>query len=193
MGNDHQDQEVLAAAIRSGDQSTFSKLIDRHQRSVFFLGIGLGRGDEQFARDLVQKTFLQAWTHRKTFRGDSSFRTWIMKIAQTLALNEVKRAWRRREVATGEPNELDARRTTSGNAPGAFELLARGQARQFLRDAVNALPERQRTVTELRLYGNLSFAEIAQAIEITENNAKVSFHHAVRGIRKFLAERGVAA
>ena len=61
------------------------------------------------------------------------------------------------------------------------------------REAVDSLPERQRQVAMIRLYEDLSFAEVASICGITANNAKVNYHHAVRNIRSFLAARGIAA
>ena len=75
----------------------------------------------------------------------------------------------------------------------ADERLALQQRRELLQEALAELPPRQRTVALLRLYEELSFAEIAMVCEISENTAKVNFHHAVRNVRKYLDEKGVAA
>ncbi len=155
------------------------------------LALRMSRGDEQLAREVVQKTFLKAWTHRDGFRGEASFKTWVLRIAHNLCSNELRRAWRKREVnptgPSGEPAELGR------VEPRAFDALAVSEARGHLREAVEALPARQRSVALLRIYQELSFAEVGEVIGITANNAKVSFHHAVKNIRRHLAERGVAA
>lgn len=171
----------------AGDRAAFSRVVRLHQRSVFFTALRIGRGDEQFARDVVQKTFLQAWTKRASFRGEASVKTWMLRIATNLALNEMRRAWRSREVVpeVAEPRHLgqvEAR---------AFDDLATAEARGMLRKAVEALSPRQRAVAVLRLYEDLSFADIAAACDITANNAKVNFHHAVKNIRRSLAAAGV--
>jgi len=183
--------DELTAAVRRGDEAIFSRLVREHQRSVFFLALRMTRGDEPFARDIVQKTFLAAWRHRENFRGDASFRTWVLRIAHNQCLNELGRAWRRREFGTGEDevsSPIDA-----PDDDNALDLLVRGEARRLLGDAVAALPTRQRSVAMLRLYEDLSFPEVAEICGITVNNAKVNFHHAVRNIRQFLAKQGVAA
>ena len=142
------------------------------------------------ARDVSQKAFLQAWTHRESFRGEASFKSWLLRITTNVCNNELRRAWRRRELsAEGD----DAPRELGRTEARAFEALADSEARKHLRGAVDQLPEQQQKVALLRLYSDLSFKEVGEICGITPNNAKVNFHHAVRNIRKFLAARGVAA
>lgn len=180
----------LTAAIRRGDADVFSHLVQEHQRSVFFMALRMTRGDEPFARDIVQKSFLAAWRHRKSFRGEASFRTWLLRIAHNECLNELGRAWRKRESGIIEEDAVPVPESRGENP---LDLLVRGEARELLVEAVASLSTRQRSVAMLRLYQDLSFKEIADVTGITVNNAKVNFHHAVRNIRQFLANQGVAA
>ncbi len=185
--------QALLEQIHGGDRAVFSALIREHQRSVFFLSLRLTSGDEAFARDIVQKTFLQAWTHRTGFRGEASFKSWILRIASNLAKNELRKAWRRREVASTIDGAEGGLPLGKPAPESAFDQLARGEARSYLRQAVEKLPNQQRRVVLLRLYEDLSFKEVGDLCGITPNNAKVNFHHAVKNIRKFLAAQGVAA
>ena len=100
------DDELLRK-IHAGDRAVFSSLVREHQRSVFFTAMRLSSGDEASARDIVQKAFLQAWTHREKFRGQASFKTWLLRITTNVAKNEQRRAWRRREFTPGEGTEED--------------------------------------------------------------------------------------
>ena len=182
------DAELERAAM-SGDRAAFSQVVRLHQRSVFFTALRMGRGDEQFARDISQKTFLQAWSKRSSFRGESSLKTWLLRITTNLALNELRRAWRHREVVPDD----DSGETPLGTVEArAFDALATSEARGLLREAVETLSPRQRAVAVLRIYEDLSFADIAASCGITTNNAKVNFHHAVRNIQRSLAAAGVA-
>lgn len=170
----------------------FSALVREHQRSVFFLLMRLSRGDEQLSRDMVQKSFLKAWSHRESFRGEASFKTWILRIARNLMLNELSRAWRKRELSP-EPTDGGSPAPLGRVEAEAFADLELSQQRALLQEAISALSERQRAVAVLRLYHDLPFSEVAIICEITTNNAKVNFHHAVSNIRKFLSNEGVAA
>jgi RNA polymerase sigma-70 factor, ECF subfamily len=171
----------------NGNRKAFSVLVRRHQRSIFFTALRVGRGDEQFARDITQKTFLKGWSKRATFRGEASVKTWLLRIATNLALNEMQRAWRHREVVPDD----DAPILGSVEAK-AFDALATAEARGLLKEAVEALSPRQRAVAMLRIYEDLPFSDIATACGITANNAKVNFHHAVGNIRRSLAAAGVS-
>ena len=185
------DDELLRK-IHAGDRAVFSSLVREHQRSVFFTAMRLSSGDEASARDIVQKAFLQAWAHREKFRGQASFKTWLLRITTNVAKNEQRRAWRRREFTPGEGTEEDFEPLTP-EAETSFDVLASKRAREFLRDAVESLPQRQREIALLRIYEDLSFVEVAECCGTSANNAKVSFHHAVKNIRKFLAAKGLAA
>ncbi len=181
----------IIAAIRGGDREVFGRLVAEHGRSVFFVALRASRGDEQLARDVVQKTFLQAWIHRESFRGEASLKTWLLRIATNLCSNELRRAHRRREVVPCDPNG-EPRELGTSEAIG-FDRLEATRARELLASAIVALPPRQREVALLRIYQGLSFKEVAEVCGITANNAKVSFHNAVRAIRRRLAESGVEA
>jgi RNA polymerase sigma-70 factor (ECF subfamily) len=172
------------------DGPAFAALVRQEQRAVFFLCLRMLRGDEAMARDLTQKTFLQAWTHRDGFRGEASARTWLLRIAANLSKNELRMAWRRRESAA-VPDEDGELPEPGIEEASAFSALERREARALLCEAVDALPARQRQVMVLRVFSGLEFAEVGESCGITANNAKVNFHHAVRNVRRFLAARGV--
>ena len=175
--------DPLVDRLRAGDRAAFSEVVREHQRPVFFHVLRMTRGDEALARDLTQKTFLRVWTHRDRFRGDASLRTWVLRIAHNLTLNELRRAWRHREVV---PTHLEPEELAPAEVPGADQLLVEARDREALRDAVHDLSPRQKDVTLLRLYQDLSFPEIGDVLGITANNAKVHFHHAVRNLRRAL-------
>jgi len=187
-----QEQSEVRDALHRGDRAEFEALVRQHQRSVFFLVMRLSRGDEELARDMVQKSFLKAWSHRESFRGESSFKSWLLRIAHNLALNELNRAWRRRELAL-EPTDGGSPAPLGHVEAEALDDLELAQHQALLQEAVASLSERQRAVAILRIYHDLPFAEIAAICEITTNNAKVNFHHAVSNIRTFLSNKGVAA
>ncbi|MCO4774302.1 MAG: RNA polymerase sigma factor [Deltaproteobacteria bacterium] len=168
-------------------RAAFSAAVTEHQRSVFFHALRLCRGDEQLARDVAQKTFLKAWTARADFRGESSLRTWLLRIAHNLAINELRRAHRRREVVPEDDG--DDLGSVSATAP---ETIDDARQREALQHAVLGLAPRQRDVTLLRLYQDLTFPEIGDVLGISAGNAKVHFHHATKNLRRQLAHGGAA-
>ncbi len=173
------DDEALARAFRDGDEGAFAELFRRHAPLVHALVRRYAPAPEE-QRDLVQRTFLRALESSRGRRTEVAFRPWLARIAVNLSKNHLRDARRRRSAP------LEAAPEPAG-APEAEEAMARGERERLVREAVLRLPPRQREVLTLRVDGELPFAEIARALGISENAAKVSFHHAARRLRLLLA------
>lgn len=180
----------LVRAFLAGDEAAFGELFRRHERAVHAIVRRYARRPDD-GRDLVQRAFLKAFEaarrdlaiHRG--RRPVPFRPWLARIAVNLAKNFARdeSRWRRAplEVVDGAAaSEVPAQ-------PGADAAMVRAEEQRLMRAAVLDLPRRQREVLTLRLDAELPFAEIAEALGITENNAKVHFHHAARRLRELLA------
>jgi RNA polymerase sigma-70 factor (ECF subfamily) len=168
------DDAALIARARGGSTKAFESLVERHQRRVYALALRVLRDHDQ-ADEATQRSFVHAWEHLGAFRGEASFATWLHHIA----MNECRDLLRaeRRKVALDDVPEA---RLASGG-----ELQA--PIGRHLGALVTELPPRQRNVLSLRVLGELPFADIARAEGISENAAKVNFHHAVRKLRAWLA------
>ncbi len=187
--------DALVQSFVEGDDAAFEQLVRRHEALVLRIVRRFARdGDD--ARDLAQKTFVRAFeAARRTFQRSFQsgfhssgaervpFQRWLVRIAVNLGRNHARDAnrWTRAPVDRADAQPHD------GQDPMAS--LVREQRAALLRGAMLKLPPRQREVLALRLDTELSFAEIAAALEITENSAKVSFHHAARRLRELLRER----
>jgi RNA polymerase sigma-70 factor (ECF subfamily) len=172
------DERTLIRRAAAGDRQAFGVLVRTHQEGVYRWVRGLVR-DEEAARDLTQETFLRSFRALPGFRGEAAFGTWLKSIAANLAKSHL-----RREAAHGFmalPADLAA------PSPAPADALAAERERAALRRALESLPPRQREVVRLRIYGELSYAEIARRVGSTENAAKVNFHHAVKRLRRLLA------
>ncbi len=181
------DGELLASFLEGGEEA-FCALVKRHERLVLRVVRRHARGPEE-ARDLAQRTFLRAFeAARRLLRSTDAreqlaafpFRAWLVRIALNLGRNHARQArrWPQAPAAV-----LDERAST---CPTALEHLLEDEKRQRLQREVLELPRRQREVLSLRLDAELPFSEIASALGITENNAKVHFHHAVKRLRAAL-------
>ena len=188
----HSDPETpddtLVESARRGDRVALGVLVRRHQRALFALCMRyVGDGDE--AQDLVQRTFIRAMTKLPELRDVGAFRGWLLRIGAHLALNHIRDHARfvsdDAEVAGGfgEAHDAEGR---------VLDWLEAEEIGAVLRDAVKALPTKQRMTLELRVYEELSFREIAAALDTTEGAAKVNFHYAVRKLRVLLAPTGEA-
>jgi RNA polymerase sigma-70 factor, ECF subfamily len=180
------DTELCRAFI-AGDESAFGQLIRRHQDLVFDI-VRRYTARVEDARDLSQRSFLKAFQaarralRRLNRREELPFRAWLLRIAINLGKNHARqeRRWQRTSVTV-----LDS---CASPAPSALDALERAQRQQMARSAVLQLPRGQREVLTLRVDGELAFAEIAEILGISENNAKVHFHHAVKRLKALVSE-----
>ncbi|WP_395841650.1 RNA polymerase sigma factor [Archangium violaceum] len=177
--------EALCHAFLAGDEAAFGTLVERHRTLVFSLMRRYTTRPED-AADLAQQAFLRALeASRRVFSrwspsGPAPFRAWLIRIALNLAKNHARQGRRWLQVVDVPETE----------APGesAHDTLERAEQEQRIRAAVLALPRRQREVLTLRVDGGLGFRDIAETLGITETNAKVNFHHAVKRLRAQVAE-----
>ena len=176
--------EALVRAHLDGDATAFGALVQRHQRLVLALVRRYTRSPEESA-DLVQQSFLRAFAAagrvfpRMRLGEQGAFRAWLLRVAVNVGKNHARdgRRWRLEPV---ESVDLPAQ------GSGVTEKIEADQRRRMVRAALDALTRRQREVFALRVDGELPFAEVARVLGITENNAKVHFHHAVRRLRERL-------
>src|SRR6516225_423402 len=177
--------EALVRAHLGGDRTAFGALVQRHQRLVLALVRRYARTPEESA-DLVQQSFLRAFAAasrvfpRMRLSEEGAFRAWLLRVAVNVAKNHARdsRRWRLEPVESVEGR--------AGDAAGPMDRLEGEQRRALVLAALVRLTNRQRQVLTLRIDGDLPFAEVANILGITENNAKVHFHHAVRRLREWL-------
>lgn len=170
------ERELLARA-RNGDDSAFESLVRMYQRQVYTFLYRLS-SDMEDAMELTQSTFVKAWISLERFRGESSFRTYLYRIAANAWRNSVRDRVRRRVV------DLDDVPLVSDQDPH-FELEA-SREQALLGSLVDQLPPRQKEVLVLRIREGLSFTEAAEIMGCTTGSARASYHHAVRRLKKTL-------
>ncbi len=184
------EDDALLSAFLVGDEEAFGELVRRHQDLVLRIVRRYARTPDD-ARDLAQRTFVRAYEASRRFlarRRDPAvpFRRWLVRIAVNLSKNHLRDETR----WTRAPLEAVDDASPQGPHPAPDEAISRAQDEVRMRRAVLGLPRRQREVLTLRIDAELPFAEIAEALGITENAAKVSFHHAARRLRALLEEDG---
>ena len=176
---DDQDNALVDAVI-AGDDSAFDELVLKYQRQLAAL-VARITGNPGEAADVVQKVFLKAYTKLSGFKRLSTFKTWLFSIAINLSRNALrqKKRW-------GIPQDIEDVNPKVDDDQD--ENLIRKQRRLRLNHALENLPPKQKSVVVLRIYEELSFAQIAESVGITENAAKVNFHHAVKSLKGILNE-----
>lgn len=170
------DFEVIRRVLR-GETAAFEVLVRRYQPLILRLTQRMTRNAED-AEDLAQDAFVQAYRSLAGFHGQSSFSTWLYRIAVNLCLNHL-RADRRED-----PMEVN------GNVPDAkgdslADLLA-GERHRALAAAIEELPPQQRATLTLRVYQGLGHREIAEILDCAEGTAKANYFHAIRTLQRKL-------
>ncbi len=181
--DDQRSDTDLIEAWKAGEEAAATELVYRHGKPLArFLGAagaGAGAGAREDVEDLVQETFVRAFRRIETFRGGSSFRTWLM----TIGSNALKDAWRKRKRRPVIP--LDAREIVDGSSDPHGDAVAGDIAMRVSR-CVQGLPRLQRDVFLLRAQQGLDYGEIAKALDTTPGSARVHYHHAVKRLKDML-------
>jgi RNA polymerase sigma-70 factor (ECF subfamily) len=178
--------EDLCRDFLAGEEAAFATLVERHRTLIFSLLRRFAPRPED-AADLAQQAFLRALEasgrvfSRWKPSSPTPFRSWLVRIALNLGKNHARQGARWRPTLLTEADSAEDPRES------AQEALERRERERRTRQAVLALPPRQREVLTLRVDGGLAFKDIADTLGITENNAKVQFHHAVKRLKAELS------
>jgi RNA polymerase sigma-70 factor (ECF subfamily) len=170
-------------AAREGDTEAFTRLYESHVAPLFALCVGL-TGDRQAATELVQDSFVRAWEALSGFRGDSSFGTWLHRIAVNLMLTDA-RSFRRRALRVAIEADLGGDGTSSPleNVQAAPSDSA---LRLDIAQAVSRLPAGARAVFVLHDIAGYPHADIARQLGIAEGTCKAHLFRARRLLRGML-------
>ena len=154
------DESFLIARARRGDEGAFEEIVRLYQRRVYGVALRIVRAHD-VADDVTQEAFLRAWRSLERFELGRPFGPWVCRIAANLAVNHV-RSPRAREK--GLPEEHGE---TRASEPGPLGALLDAEGARVLEAAMGRLPKEQRAVLVLRAVEELSYAEIAETLQIS--------------------------
>jgi RNA polymerase sigma-70 factor (ECF subfamily) len=178
-GRDDPLDSTLIQRWKEGDERAATALVERHGTALARYIGSLGERDS--ADEVVQDTFVRAFSSLDTFRGDSSLRTWLFTIARRLVVDRRRALRRRRDV--GSLEDVDAATEYT-----ALDGLIASEAKRKVWGAVGKLSPTQREVFLLRVNDGLSYKEIAEVAGTTEGAARVHYHNALRTVKENLNE-----
>ena len=188
----HPDADLIARALQ-GEQAAFEAIMRRHNRLLFRAARGVVSDDAE-AQDVVQETYLRAFTRLQDFQGQSSLGTWLARIAIRLALDQLRK--RRRSVpmdaARDVSHEPSPEHMMSFSAPPSASpesALARDELRQLLQSAVEGLAPIYRSVFILRAVQEMSVQETAFCLQVSEAVVKTRYLRARSLLRDALGAR----
>lgn len=172
-----------ARRIRSGDPELLARLVREHTPSVLGWVHSWGDGPDE-ADDLVQEVWRRALARASSYRGTGSFRGWLYQVARTTCLDRARRASGRRSGTESLRRERAAQRPV--DEPDPVERLEAERRHRVAREAVDALPPRQREVVRLRILQGFTVRETADAMACAEGTVKATLSHALDNLRAAL-------
>jgi RNA polymerase sigma-70 factor (ECF subfamily) len=179
----------LIARAQTGDEGAFRLLVERHQRRVFAIALGLVR-DEQDAREIAQEAFLRVHKGMGTFHGGSSFFTWLYRIVTNLSIDLMRKPSRREAELHFALEVDDAESMLLPCSPEAdpYDAVHRGQLSQRIQGALDALPPYHRGVILMREVEGLSYEEMAEVMQVSKGTIMSRLFHARKKLQRALAD-----
>ena len=172
------DRELIER-WKAGDSRAATALVTRHADALARFAVSTGERSE--IEELVQDTFVRAFSSIDSFRGESSLRTWLFTIERRLILDRRRSERRQKTTVPVEPSDA----VTEFDA---LDSMLAEEAESRVRKAVNSLSPTQREVFSLRVEQGMSYREIAEIAGTTEGAARVHYHNAMRAVKEFLSE-----
>ena len=186
------DAELVARA-RQGDAAAFGELVDRHRTAVYRAALA-ALGSHADAEDAAQDAFLAAYRRLSSFRGESSFKTWLLTITWHQAINRrrsLSRVWRRLVVQAGDSVHHDAIvASVASGGPTPEQAAADDQLRRGIQQSIRALSPKLRDALLLAQSGAYSYEEIGAMLNAPTGTIKWRVSEARKIIRQQLRERG---
>lgn len=182
----------LVRAVRHGDRDAFRVLVERYQRKVTAVALGMVRNRDD-ALEIAQETFVKAFESLANFKGDSSFYTWLYRIVVNLAIDFRRRERRRPTVpieewvgADGEPGYVLQLKEERLADP--FEQAQSREIGERVAAAVDELTPDHKAVILLREVEGLSYEEISRVMQCSKGTVMSRLHYARKKLQKKLQD-----
>jgi RNA polymerase sigma-70 factor, ECF subfamily len=175
----------LMALVGAGEEVAFEQLVERHQRLVIGT-VGRMLGSSSDAEDIAQQVFVRVWKNAKRYEPRAKFTTWLLKITRNLVFNELRRRSRHPQVPLQSESDEEERPLKDEQAVAPDASLLEHELQQAVDAAIANLPETQRMAVVLRRYEELSYEEIAAAMDQSVSAVKSLLFRARTELRENL-------
>jgi len=185
------DSEIIELILQ-GDREKFRILVDQYQQMVFRTCMGFLHHKED-AEDLTQEVFIRAYQSLSRFKGDAAFSTWLYRIAVNASLNKVRKSSKNLilqhldKLFGGE--EVKEVPLPASDTEDPENILIQKEHVEWVRKALDSLPENQRTAIVLSKYDDLSQKEIASIMNTTEGAVESLLQRAKKNLREKLSTK----
>ncbi len=186
----HEEDETLVARAQGGDASAFDVLVERYKQRVYATVYHM-TGNHEDANDLVQDAFIKAYRNLHSFKGQSSFYTWIYRIAVNRTINFLKRRKDRGHLSL---NDMDANVETD---PDYVELMSHitprrevglNELQEKLNEAIQKLSEEHRAVVIMHDVQGMTHADIAKVMHCSEGTVRSRLFYARQQLQGLLSD-----
>lgn len=185
------EEEIqLIKGLQRGDQASSKKLVETFWKELNFLANRL-LADESVASDCVQEAFIKAITKIKSFEGRGTFKAWLHQIVVNEALIEIRKKSARKEESLDELmldfDETGHHVQSYQGHPVTLDILQESiEVKQQIQKSIDKLPDNFRLILILRDYEGYSTREVAEKMNLSEQNVKVRLHRARLAMRNLL-------
>jgi RNA polymerase sigma-70 factor, ECF subfamily len=185
-------ERLLMQRMQAGDEEALGAIYDRYGQTVFSLALHILH-DAAAAEEITQEAFLRLWQHASTFdAGRGTLRTWLLRIAHNLALNEVRRRQSRPQSANGDEIQSVVMQLPDRDPTGDPVLAATMRERAaIVQQCMAELPNAQRQAIALAFYDGLSQSEIAERLGEPLGTVKARIRRGMQRLRELLAAAGL--
>lgn len=177
-----EDSRLISRLQTPGEsRSAFNELIKIYSEPLYWQIRRLVQ-DHEDANDLLQNTFIKAWSSLENFRGDAKLSTWLYKIAINESLTFLARERKRNHLS------LDDQESVLANTIEADTYFDGDEVNKLLRKAITKLPEKQRLVFNMKYFDDMKYEDISTILGTSVGGLKASYHLAVKKIEQFFEE-----
>jgi RNA polymerase sigma-70 factor (ECF subfamily) len=183
--------EELVSRVLEGESAEFETLMRRNNRRVYRVARAVLHDDAE-AEDVAQEAYVRAYQHLDQFQGRASFATWLISIAFHEALARVRKRARQQEIDAMDESSRDSLPELSVRNGSPEQNASTSEIASLLEDSIDSLPDKYRQIFMLRDVEEMSTADTAACLGISEQNVKIRLHRARALMRRQLYARAGA-
>ncbi len=182
------DEELIALFLK-GDKQAFEEIVDRYSPKVFSLATRLTRNQED-AEEVLQDVFVTVYRKIRGFEGNSTFSSWLYRVAVNASFMKLRRKKHNKNVAMDDvlPQLQNSPALRSSEHEEADNLAFRNQVLNALEDAIRRLPDEYRPVFVLREVDGLTSKEVGKILELSIPAVKSRLHRSRMMVRRRLGK-----
>lgn len=178
--------EELAAKFREGEKRvSFTLIVERYQKRIYFSARKLCNGDHDEADEIAQETFVKVFEALDSFRGEAKLYTWIYRIMMNAVIYKTRRKKVRKNVGL---EEVEDTLETHDHSP--HERMERTEMTALIEEAIETVPPKQREVFLLRFYDEMPYEQMSEVLGTSVGGLKANYFHAVKKIGEYIQKQG---